>query len=166
MSNIQQTSQNDSVEVILPDFRLQNKLGGAADKLLNPAAVKRAAAALASVVPPLADEVTRLVHELNAAVLQPKQNARDLIWSNAHEIRGLAGTAGMKSLGITANLICRYLNGTGSDFKADPKVLSTIAVVALQALKKGADEDAMVRTLINDSAQAVTVQLKREGRSE
>jgi chemotaxis protein histidine kinase CheA len=155
---------DDEVEIIPANFGLQKKLGGAAGRLLTPVVFEKAQKALEAELPPLTDEVGRLMKELELAVRRRDKNARDVIWSNAHEIRGLAGTAGKKSLGQAADLMCRYLNGSESSFQADPTVLSTIAIVAMQAVKEGADTDAMVEMLLSDSARAVAAQRKREGR--
>jgi hypothetical protein len=151
--------------IIQPNFGLQRKLGGAAGRVLSPLALKRAETALAEAIPPVEEEVMRLLRELEEAVRSKAAGSRDLIWLNAHEIRGLAGTAGKRSLGLAADIMCRYLNGTDSSFQADRAVLATIATVAQQALKLGADEDEMVKMLLTDSARAVIVQRKREGRS-
>jgi chemotaxis protein histidine kinase CheA len=154
------------VEIMPANFRLQKKLGGAAGRILTPLAYEKARTALNDFMPPLTDEVGRLMKELELAVRRRDSNARDVIWNNAHEIRGLAGTAGKKSLGQAADLMCRYLNGSERGFQADPTVLSTIAIVAMQAVKEGADEDPMVEMLLTDSARAVAVQRTREGRGE
>jgi hypothetical protein len=156
--------ENEGVEITPPNFRLQRMVGGSAGRILSPVALQRAQKALDEVILPLTDEVGRLMKELEAAVRRRDTNARDVIWNNAHEIRGLAGTAGRRSLGLAADLMCRYLNGTDNSFQADPTVLSTIAIVAMQAVKEGADEDPMVKMLLTDSAKAVVVQRNREGR--
>ena len=156
-------SQADAI-IIQPNFALQRKLGSPAGRVLNPVAIKRAETALQAIIPPVGEEVTRLLHDLGEAVRVRAPSYRDIIWNNAHEIRGLAGTAGKRSLGLAADVMCRYLNGSDSDFQADPTVLATIATVAMQALKDGADEDPMVKMLLTDSARAVLVQRKREGR--
>ncbi len=166
MPTDQSESGDDKVEIIAPSFRLQKKLGGPASRILTPVAYEKAQKALDDAIPPIAQEVGRLVKELELAVHSRAPNARDHIWETAHEIRGLAGTAGKKSLGEAANIMCRYLNGSESGFKADPAILFTITFVAVQALKEGADEDPMITTLLTDSARAVSVQRAREGRGE
>jgi hypothetical protein len=155
---------NENAEIVPPNFGLQRKLGGPASRALSPLAIERSQKALNEVKPPLNVEVARLMAELEHAVQNATPDARDIIWSNAHEIRGLAGTAGKKSLGEAADLMCRYLNGTEASFKTDRAVLSTIAIVAVQAMKDGADEDPMIRVLLIDGAQAIAVQRAREGR--
>jgi HPt (histidine-containing phosphotransfer) domain-containing protein len=162
--SLESDEEDDVVQITPPSFRLQTKIGGSAGKIISPLAIQKAQKALADVMPPLTDEVGRLMKELEQAVRRRDANARDVIWNNAHEIRGLAGTAGKKSLGMAADLMCRYLNGSDSSFQADPTVLSTIAIVAMQAVKEGADEDPMVKMLLTDSAKAVIVQRRREGR--
>lgn len=156
--------EDDFVEITPPNFRLQKKLGGAAGRILTPLAFQKAQQALDAAIPPLNDEVGRLMKELELAVRRRDSNARDVIWNNAHEIRGLAGTAGKKSLGQAADLMCRYLNGSDLGFQADATVLSTIAIVAMQAVKDGADNDPMIKMLLTDSARAVVAQRNREGR--
>jgi hypothetical protein len=154
------------VEITPPNFRLQKKVGGPVGRILTPVAIEKAQKALDGVLPPLTSEVDRLMKELELAVRRRDADARDVIWNNAHEIRGLAGTAGKRSLGEAADLMCRYLNGSERNFQADPTVLSTIAIVAMQAVKDGADEDPMVKMLLTDSARAVAVQRTREGRGQ
>lgn len=158
-------ANHDYVQISPPSFNLQRKIGGAAGKVLSAFAVQKAHQALLLVMPPLSEEVERLMKELQDSVRSRNSNARDVIWNNAHEIRGLAGTAGKRSLGLAADIMCRYLNGSDSNFLADPTVLSTIATVAIQAVKDGADDDPMIKMLLTDCAQAVVVQRKREGRA-
>jgi hypothetical protein len=162
--SVQDFSQGDAM-IIQPNFALQRKLGGPAGRVISSLAIKRSEAALEAAIPPIGEEVTRLLSELETAVRERPSGSRDLIWANAHEIRGLAGTAGKRSLGLAADVMCRYLNGSDAGFKADPTVLTTISTVAMQALKDGADDDPMVKMLLTDSARAVVVQRKREGRS-
>lgn len=162
--SVEPDDEADIVEIMPPNFRLQKKIGGSAGKIISPLTIQKSQSALQDAMPPLTDEVGRLMKELEQAVRRRDANARDVIWNNAHEIRGLAGTAGKKSLGLAADLMCRYLNGSDSNFQPDPTVLSTIAIVALQAVKEGADEDPMVKMLLTDSARAVIVQRRREGR--
>jgi hypothetical protein len=157
---------SDDAEIIAPNYRLQKKVGGSATRLLTPELHKKAADALEKVIPPIAEEVERLLREIEVAARHRDPEARDLMWANAHEIRGMAGTAGKVALGQAGNLICHYLNGTDSHFKPDANVLTTIVVVALQAMKDGADTDPMVRTLLSDSARAVIAQRTREGRAK
>ena len=164
---VQQTDEVEAeVKITPPNYRLQRKLGGAASKLLGPVAYQRAQNALDKEIPLLTNEVGKLMIELELAVQRYDGNARDQIWNTAHEIRGLAGTVGRTSLGVAADLMCRYLDGTDSNFQADPTVLSTIATVANQAVKEGSDEDPMIAKLLSDSARAVAIQRKREGRGD
>jgi HPt (histidine-containing phosphotransfer) domain-containing protein len=157
-------TSDDCVEVIPPNFRLKRLIGGAASKALNPAIYEKSQKSVEALLPQLTQEVGRMMADLEHAVRHRGEDARDTIWNIAHELRGLAGTAGKKSLGTAADLICRYLNGSPSSFKADPAVLSTIAVVAMQAVKQGADTDPMIKMLLVDSARAVLSQRRREGR--
>jgi Hpt domain len=155
---------DDNVHITPPSFLLQRKAGGPASRMLSAAAIVRAQKSLDEVMPPLSDEVRRLLDELEQAVRGRDARARDVIWNNAHEIRGLAGTAGKISLGTAADLMCRYLNGSDASFQADATILTTIVVVAMQAAKEGADDDPMIKMLLSDSDKAVQVQRTREGR--
>jgi hypothetical protein len=157
-------SDESDTQIFQPTYFLQRKLGGPASQMLNPLSVKRAEVALIKVMPPVDHEVKRLLGELQIAVSSGNPHVRDLIWSHAHDIRGLAGSATKVRLGQAADIMCRYLQGTDPDFLPDRKVLSTIAVVALLAVKEGADDDPMVSKLLGDSVLAVDAQRHREGR--
>jgi hypothetical protein len=150
--------------LIDPNFFLQRKLGGPASRMINPLSIKRAEDALQKVVAPIEDEVRRLLQELQVCVSNKAPHARTLIWSHAHEIRGLAGTASKACLGEAADILCRYLHGSPPSFAPDSIVLSTIATVALLSVRDGADGDSMVRMLLADSVRAVDAQRLREGR--
>jgi hypothetical protein len=150
--------------IIEPNFFLQRKLGGPAGRMINPLSISRAEAALKLAMPPVEEEVRRLLGELQHCIVAKSHHARATIWNHAHEIRGLAGTASKVCLGEAADIMCRYLNGTGSAFMPDEAVLSTIATVALLAVRDGADEDPMVKKLLADSVLAVDAQRQREGR--
>jgi hypothetical protein len=156
--------ENGRIEIMEPNFDLQKRLGRSAGQIMSPSVFDNAQKALLAAIPPLDHEVERLLSELQQAVLRRDANARDVIWNNAHEIRGLAGTAGKISLGKAADLLCSYLNGSDKDFEADAEVLSTIAIVAVRAVKEGADEDSMIKVLLRDGERAVIVQRAREGR--
>jgi hypothetical protein len=147
-----------------PNFFLQRKLGGPASRMINPISIKRAEDALQKAVPCVETEVRRLLSELQRCVADKAPNARTLIWDHAHEIRGLAGTASKACLGEAADILCRYLHGSPPSFAPDGVVLSTIATVALLAVRDGADDDVMVQKLLADSVRAVDAQRLREGR--
>ena len=152
------------VDIIAPSFRLQRKMGGPASRMLTPEAYRKANAALEAVIPPVDVEVKRLLDELQQVLMARAPGGRDIMWNNAHEIRGLAGTVRKTCLGQAANLICHYLNDTGSDFQPDLGVMQTIVVVAFQALRDDADTDPMIQVLVQDGARAVIAQRHREGR--
>jgi hypothetical protein len=159
------TSYANKAVRLAPLSSAQKRIGGKIGNLLTPANFKRAQAALDAQIPEIRAAVEALVRDLEDAVRQRQAGARDLIWDRAHDIRGLAGTAEKKSLGQAANLMCTYLHGTDSKFEPDPNLVSTIAVVALEASREGADEDQMVKMLLNETHEAVTVQRRREGRN-
>lgn len=154
----------NNADIIDPNFFLQRKLGGPAGRMINPTSIKRAEAALQNALPDVDFEVRRLLSELQRCVAAKDPAARMLIWNNAHEIRGIAGTASKTCLGEAADILCRYLHGSDDNFTPDPIVLSTIATVALLAVRDGADGDVMVRQLLADSVRAVDAQRLREGR--
>eukprot|EP01038_Epipyxis_sp_PR26KG_P008788 gene8788-11870_t len=94
-------------------------MGGPASRVLTPEAYRKANAALEEIIPPIDEEVRRLLQELQEALQGKVPGGRDIMWNNAHEIRGMAGTVGKITLGQAANLICHYLNDTASDFLPD-----------------------------------------------
>lgn len=154
------------VTILPPNTALQRKVGGSAGKLLSPDKVRRAEKELALVS---ADTVRpNVIERLNRIQeLASKRNgdAFDQIWTHAHEIRGMAGTADMKGLGKAANLLCRYLDDSPAGFMPDANVVTSLVVTGLQAVREGADEDSLMEILLKDCAKAVEVQRKREGRS-
>ena len=166
MSNVSALPEADDVQVTAPSFALQRKMGGPAARLLTPDRVKKAENAVERLVPPLVDVVTALLKQMEANVRARPAGLRDLLFRDAHELRGLAGTAKRQRLGLAANLICRYLEDTDAGFQPDPALLSTITVVAMHACAESADSDPMIQTLLNDAARAVAVQRRREGRGE
>jgi hypothetical protein len=124
--NFVKTHSGHSIEphIMEPNFFLQRKLGGPAGRMINPLSVGRAEAALQLALPPVEEEVRRLLGELRLCVETKSHDARGTIWNHAHEIRGLAGTASKVCLGEAADIMCRYLNGTGSSFMPDKAVLT------------------------------------------
>lgn len=164
MSHVSALPMSDEVQISAPSFALQRKVGGPAARLLTPQRVKKAEAEVEKLVPPLVEVVTALLKQMEANVRTRPQGVRDALFRDAHELRGLAGTAKRQRLGLAANLICRYLEDTDTDFEPDPTLLSTITVVAMHACTETADNDPMIHTLLHDAAKAVVAQRRREGR--
>lgn len=164
MSNLAAAPVADDVQITAPSFALQRKVGGPAARLLTPERVKKAEGAVEKLVPPLVEVVTELLKQMENNVRARPPGLRDALFRDAHELRGLAGSAKRQRLGLAANLICRYLEDTDADFQPDPALLSTITVVAMHACTEAADADPMIQTLLHDAAKAVVVQRRREGR--
>lgn len=164
MSNVSVLPVADEAMITAPSFALQRKVGGPAARLLTPERVKKAEGAVEKLVPPLVDVVTALLKQMEANVRARPEGLRDALFRDAHELRGLAGTAKRHRLGLAANLICRYLEDTDAGFQPDPALLSTITVVAMHACTETADTEPMIHTLLHDAAKAVVVQRRREGR--
>jgi hypothetical protein len=154
----------DACEVTAPNFFLQRKLGGPAGRVLNPINVKRAQTAMEGAMPAIEAEIDRLLRELHLAVEAGAIGGKVQISQIAHQIAGLATTASKRFLAQAADIICRYLDGTQTAFQPDKAVLSTIATVAMLAMRTGADADPMVEKLIGDGVRAVDAQRRREGR--
>lgn len=165
MSNESVPTVADEALITAPSFALQRKVGGPVARILTPERVKKAEGAVEKLVPPLVDLVTLLLKQMEANVRSRPNGLRDALFRDAHELRGLAGSANRQRLGLAANLICRYLEDTPADFQPDPALLSTITVVAMHACTEAADSDPMIQTLLQDAAKAVMVQRQREGRS-
>lgn len=151
-------------EIIEPSYALQRKMGGSAAKLFTPQKVKKAEAAILAVVPPLRTEVERLLSEISALTKKCKAGCSPKIWSLAHEIRGLAGSADYKQLGRVCDLLCLYIEEKDEEFIPNDTMISTINVTANYTLNDGADSDPVVTILIDDCRRAVVAQRRREGR--
>jgi hypothetical protein len=154
------------LEIIPPSFVLQRKVGGSAARLITPDAVSKAQSNVDSLRPPIQKEVARLLEEIARAARVRDKSARDIIWSRAHEIRGLAGSAKRAKLGQISNILCQYLNDSDGDFKPDPNLITTITVAALHTLREGSDDDKLVEILVNDCARAAQRQKVRENRGD
>ncbi|GIU66599.1 hypothetical protein [Candidatus Phycosocius spiralis] len=157
-------SLNTPAQLTPPSFRLQRLVGEPAANVLTSEVYYKAEMILAEMIPPLVLEVHRLLEEISETLENGTGNIRDLIWDNAHEIRGLAGSVGKVYLGLAANLICQYLQDTQSDFIPDQEVMQTIIIIAFQALRDDADTDPMMKVLVQDGARAILAQRHREGR--
>jgi hypothetical protein len=153
-------------EILAPNFGLQRKVGGSAARLMTPERVTKSEAALEALVPPLQELVRELIERINAAVRGQGPGMRDAVWADAHELRGLAGTARRVRLGQSADFMCRYLNDTPPDFVPEPVLMGTFAVIAMQCCRDGADDDPVLETLLTNAAKAVAVQRRREGRGD
>ncbi len=153
-------------EIIPPSFMLQKKVGGSAARLITPEAVARAQDNVDLLRPPIQREVARLLEEIARAARVRDIGARDFIWSRAHEIRGLAGSAKRIRLGQISNILCHYLNDTQIGFKPDANLITKISVAALHTLHDNSDEDAAVAQLVDDCSTAASRQKIREGRGE
>ena len=100
------------------------------NKLASPETAKHAARMIALRRDELCDAVLNYIRQLESAA-----ETADLpdVYDQAHEIRGLAGTAGMGAAGRIADGLCRYL-----DVSREQKSVVDPAVIALHV-------DAIVR---------------------
>ncbi len=163
MSANLQTMPN-SFDIVPPSFLLQRKIGGKAARLITPDAAARSQAFIDELRPPIQKAVTQMLEEIARAARVRGIGSRDLIWTKAHEIRGLAGSVKRKQLGIISDILCHYLNDAPSEFIPDANLITTITVAALHTLREGADDDLMVETLVSDCSKAAIVQRGRENR--
>ena len=152
-------------EIIEPSYTLQRKMGGSAAKLLTPAKVKKAEAAVEELVPPLRFEVERLLGEIEALTKNCKFGCSPKIWALAHEIRGLAGSANYIQLGKVCDLLCLYIEEKDETFIPNETMISTINVTANYTMNDGADSDPVVSILIEDCRKAIVAQRRREKRA-
>lgn len=154
------------VDIIPPSYILQRKVGGSAARLITPSTVSKAQANVDALRPPIQKEVARLLEEIARAARVRDKGARNIIWTRAHEIRGLAGSAKRARLGEVSNILCHYLNDTKEDFIPDANLITTITVAALHTLKEGSDDDLLVEVLVRDCHVAAGIQKRREGRGD
>ncbi len=87
----------------------------------------------------IADKAEELRHAVFGHVDRMEIAARDFdiaaIFEQAHEIRGLAGNAGLNATGRIANGLCRYLDAAG---RASHKPERTLVALHLEAIARAA----------------------------
>lgn len=151
-------------EFFAPSFNLQRKLGGSAMQLLTPEKLKSAEARLATLVPPLDQEVKRMFAKIGNEISKTSGVNYNDIWQLAHNLRGFAANAGRRDLGEICNLLCLYLEGAENGFIADTKMVSTINITAEFTLSENNQDAETMDALIKNCRKAVIAQRKREGR--
>ena len=109
------------------------------EKLANPETAKRAARMIELRRDELCDAVLDYIRQLESAAAT--SDLQD-IFGQAHEIRGLAGTAGMDAVGRIADGLCRYLDAAENQKSAaDPAVIA-LHVDAIVRASSSAEEAA------------------------
>jgi len=152
-------------EIIPRSFLLQRKIGGKAASFITPEMVQIAEEILETFKAPLKDEVKSRLKSISKLARHRKDNIRDEVWRHAHEVRGIAANAGYVSLGKIANLICNYLDGTPSEFKPDPNLLTTVAVASLFTMQNEGKISEVGEELVRDCEIAINLQMANEGRA-
>lgn len=76
--------------------------------LRDPETAAKASAAMAAATAPMRDSVLGFVTRIEEAA---RADDFPRIYSESHEIRGLAGNAGLEATARIANELCRYLDG-------------------------------------------------------
>ena len=152
------------VEITPPDLTIQNKIGHSASTALGRNEVKRATQFLESMKSTLLASVNPYLNDIVTLTRARPQGFSKTIWQKAHEIRGIAGSAGRVSLGKFCNLICHYLEEDDETFVPNVGLISDLAVAAKFSMSDSADDDPSVMNLLNECETAIRVQMKREGR--
>jgi hypothetical protein len=134
--------------------------GGARALFLNPAVLNQAQANLAIVTPEALQEVRREVERLKGAAAARSDPA--LIWTIAHDLRGLAGVVGLDSVGAAAGAIRWYGQELPDVFEPNWELINALVRMVDHASRL--PEDSPVETIATICREAVAKQLTREGR--
>jgi HPt (histidine-containing phosphotransfer) domain-containing protein len=125
--------------------------------LRDPETTSKAARIIAGKAVELRDVVLAHVDRLAAAT---RGSDLDAVFEHAHEIRGLAGNAGLVATGRIANGLCKYLDAIG---RADRSPELSLVVLHLEAIARAAHaEDEATRlgdTVANELAALVEKKL-------
>jgi chemotaxis protein histidine kinase CheA len=136
------TPPNDAVLIATDEYPAMLSANGAAqflNKLASPETAKHAARMIALRRDELCDAVLNYIRQLESAA-----ETADLpdVFDQAHEIRGLAGTAGMEAAGRIADGLCRYLDASkGQKSGADPAVIALHVDAIVRASSSAADAE-------------------------
>jgi hypothetical protein len=140
-----------SAQIIPPDSYPQpiarSEAASVARALRSPAIVERGAQVIAAQGETLHAAVHGLVDDLEKAGRE-----HELILQAAHEIRGLAATAGLAAAGTIADGLCRYCDEMDKmGLGADPEIVELHSVAILRATRieseRGAISEAVAREL-------------------
>jgi len=106
----------------------------------------------------IADKAEDLRHAVLGHVSRMEQAARDFdlpaVFEQAHEIRGLAGNAGLAATGRIANGLCKYLDATQ---RAGVKPERSLVVLHLEAIARAARAEDEATRLGNTVANELAV---------
>ena len=138
--------------------RIAERPGGARAALLAPAVLDRAEGNLRRMTPDAMIEVERAVGAIKALA---DARAAAAIWTEAHDLLGLAGTFGLFEVGAIAGAIRAY----GQDgVEPDWVFLDPLVAMLVRALSHPGELPAEIVARACD--EAVAAQLEREGRGD
>lgn len=119
----------------------------------NPELVRRANGVIAAKSSEIAHAVTGYVFKLEAAARAGEMEA---LYDEAHEIRGLAETAGLVAAGRIANGLCRYLDEMKRIGVAPDPSLVTVHVEAIARATRATDEATKLGAAVTAELAKVT----------
>lgn len=110
-------------------------------RLSSGAVASVAARVLESSIPTMRQAVLEALPRLEAALGDTAK-----VYAEAHEIRGLAGNAGLDAAAKLASLLCLYLDGMGrAGRKAEPAIIG-LCVAAIGRSARALDEETRLGT--------------------
>ena len=148
--------QTENIEIIAPadypQMATPEQAAELAAELKSPEAIEKAEEIIAEQKPDLRSNVVAHVERLEAA------NAEGdiaTLYEEAHEIRGLADTAGLRAAGRIANGLCQYLDTvTHNDIAPDATAI-TLHVEAISRAARADDETTMLGNVVADELAAL-----------
>lgn len=108
---------------------------------------------------------TRAVQQLEGAALEDidlrltkietKARSREAdcetqIYDQAHEVRGIAGTFELRSLGMIADCICYYIENKEQSDKVDANLITLLATAARLVARPGMDAESLSNDLVSE----------------
>lgn len=124
--------------------------GGAARRMLDPAALRRAQARVAALAP----EVHAEMREAIAAIVAEADagHSAETILNRAHAVHGLAGCFGLEGPGVVAGEIREYILGLEGSLKPDWALLRLMAALLSRSFERPGDAPSQT---IADQARAL-----------
>lgn len=142
---------------------LQNKIGASASGYLDAGARANAEASLLVLRNEAHAVCAARVAQMRTLLAAKGPDFIGALFQRAHDLRGVAGSFGLASLGEIADAMCLYLDDLPEGRSANAPLLSSL-VRALEAALRPADSDTML-VMSAECRAAVRVVRKREGRT-
>lgn len=143
-------SKVDSTDPNLTNNRSGLKQRSGTGKLSSSAAIAAATKAVQQLEGAALDDIDLRLKEIETKARSREADCESLIYDQAHEVRGIAGTFDLRSLGIIADCICHYIENKEQSDKVDANLITLLATAARLVAKPGMDAESLSNDLVSE----------------